>query len=170
MKSFEKNSKKAFIVTIIIYLAYKIYNAIHVLNTALENILVSQEQKELEAVGKGGTVFVVITAIISTVLFIFLTYKICKWIFNKINVDNPKILERFSGIYFANMTVLYIFSIIILLLTDYLPDTVWVRFILLGLIKILIAVGLNLLLLDKEEDSEIRTVPNIILYSVVFLF
>ena len=59
---------------------------------------------------------------------------------------------------------------IILLLTDYLPDTVWVRFILLGLIKILIAVGLNLLLLDKEEDSEIRTVPNIILYSVVFLF
>ena len=68
------------------------------------------------------------------------------------------------------MTVLYIFSMIILLLTDYLPDTVWVRFILLGLIKILIAVGLNLLLLDKEEDSEIRSVPNIILYSVVFLF
>lgn len=168
MKSFEKNSKKAFIVTIIIYLAYKIYNAIHALNNGLENM--PGEQKELEAVGKGGTVFVVITAIISTALFIFLTYKICKWIFNKINVDNPKILERFSGIYFANMTVLYIFSMIILLLTDYLPDTVWVRFILLGLIKILIAVGLNLLLLDKEEDSEIRTVPNIILYSVVFLF
>lgn len=168
MKSFEENSKKAFIVTIIIYLAYKIYNAIHVLNTDLENLPGSQE--ELKAAGKGGTVFVVITAIISTVLFIFLTYKICKSIFNNINVDNPKMLERFSNIYFANMTVLYIFSIIILLLTNYLPDTFWVRFVLLGLIKVLIAVGLNLLLLEKEEDSEIRTVPNIILYSVVFLF
>lgn len=168
MKSFEKNSKKAFIVTIIVYLIYKIYNAIHVLNNGLENIPGGQE--ELKAAEKGGTVFVVITAIVSTVLFIFLTYKICKWIFNKINVDNPKMLERFSGIYFANMTVLYIFSIILLLLTNYLPDTFWVRFVLLGLIKVLIAAGLNLLLLDKEEDSEIRTVPNIILYSVVFLF
>lgn len=168
MKTFERNSIKAFVVSVIVYLACKIYMAIQILNTGLEDI--PGAQKGLNEVGKGGNIFVIITSIILTIIFILLTYFICKSIFNNINKDNPRMLERFKGIYFANMTVLYIFSIILSLLSNYFPEVTWIKIVITGIIRILIAVGFNLLLLDKDEDPEIRTAPNIILFAVVFLF
>lgn len=168
MKKLEENSKKTFIVTIIIYLIYKIYMSINALGTNFKDIPGAQE--ELKTAGQSGKVIVIMASIVTIALFIFLTYIICKSIFKNINVDNPKMLERFSGIYFSNMTVLYIFSIIISLFNNYLPEIPWIKFTIIGVVKILIAIGFNMILLDNDEDSEIKMVPNIILFAVVFLF
>ncbi len=168
MKSLERNSKKAFIVSIIAYLVFKTYNAINFFNTEMQGM--SEVNEELKKVGQGGKIFVIAISIITTVLFILITYFICKGIFNSINKENTEMLERFSGIYFSNMTILYLFSIILIFLSTYLSDASWSRFFIIGGIKVLIAIGINLLLLDKEEDPDIRLVPNIVLFAVVFLF
>ncbi len=166
MKALEKNSKKTFLVALIIYLVVKINNAINILNTDLKDI--PELGEEFQDIGQSGKAWVMGVAIISTILFILITYNICKWIFYRINEANVNMLDRFSNIYFANGTILYLLAAVLGLLSPYMPESLWLQFGIKGVIKILIAIGINLLILDREEDSEIRLAPNIVLFAVLF--
>lgn len=163
MGKFEKNSKWAFALALIAYLAFKVYVAVSLMEEAFVDVAGSVPE-EMGMIRN----FSIVGGIIGTVVFVVATYFIYRAIYRNINRDNPEMLERFQGIYFSNMTMLYIGSIVALVISSFvLKNQVLLPSVIGIVIKLFLILGINFILIDGENS---RMVPNMATLGVLALF
>lgn len=163
MKSFEKNSKLVFFMFVIGYLVFKIYMSMNITNELM--------QSDTGGIAEGMGMIRGVTlgfSIIGTVVFVVATYFIYRAVYKKINSDNQIMVDRFQGIYFSNMAMLYIGSIIALFLSSFVFKDQTVLPLTIGIaVKLFLITGLNFILLDGEDN---RMVPNMAVFGALSLF
>lgn len=163
MKSLEKNSKLVFFMFVIGYLVFKIYMSMNITNELM--------QSDAGGIAEGMGMIRGVTlgfSIIGTVVFVVATYIIYRSVYKKINRDNQTMIDRFRGVYFSNMAMLYIGSIIALFLSSFVFKGQTVLPLTIGIaVKLFLITGLNFILLDSEDS---RIVPNMAAFGVLSLF
>lgn len=163
MGKFEKNSKLAFALALIAYLAFKVYVAVSLMEEAFVDVAGSVPE-EMGMIRN----FSIVGGIIGTVVFVVATYFIYRAVYRNINRENPEMLERFQGIYFSNMTMLYIGSIVALVISSaVLKNQVLLPSVIGIVIKLFLILGINFILIDGENS---RMVPNMATLGVLALF
>lgn len=163
MKSFEKNSKLIFFMGMIAYLVFKLYMSMNI----TDELLQGEAGGLTEGIGMIKVVALVF-GVLGTIVFVVATYFIYKAIYKKINGDNQIMLERFKGIYFSNMAMLYIGSIIALFLSSFIFEGQTMLPITIGIaVKLFLIMGLNFILIDGEDS---RIAPNMATFALLSLF